>query len=553
MADLTMKELVQPVLNLQKQVAVLNNTCEALKKENEALRAENEQLRAENTVLKNRVNELTNIIIKLRKRQFGTSSEKIAPGQESLFDEAEVLSIPAEVREITAEICNAQPKKKKSRVSKEQLSPNIPVREEIIDNGPQNCSVCGTTMTPVGQEYVYSYVKYIPAKLELIKVMRVAYECRTCRKNGTPNIVKSDVPKPVIPHSYASPSLLSWVLCQKYEMSMPLYRIEKELAQLGLAIPRSTLANWCIITANEYLAPIFKGLKSLLLTEPCIHADETPVQVLNTGTEKKKKKCYMWLFAAGQYGAYPAIRLFEYQPTRKSDVATEFLNGFNGYLQTDDYQGYNHAPCSQRVLCWAHARRKFVEAKDAAQEDTATLKYAETALQYIGKLFALEDKFSTMTIDERYEARLQQEKPLLEAFWAWAESVNTSREAFLPKSPLSVALRYALKNRAELESYLESGYCSLSNNLAENSIRPFTIGRKNWLFSSSAKGANASALIYSLVETCRKSGISPQAYFEYLLAHAPNENFQLNPERVEIYYPWSETIKEHCTPYPVAP
>ena len=283
-------------------------------------------------------------------------------------------------------------------------------------------------------------------------------------------------------------------------------------------------------------------MHGLLLKEACLHADETPVQVLNEKGRKNTSKSYMWVFTSGEYEPLHNIRLFQYSPTRKGSNASEFLKGFTGYLQTDDYSGYNQVTEVTRCLCWAHARRKYVEA-ETAKQDESSVSLAGEGLGCIRELFKIEKELRDLTPEERKAQRLEKEKPVLDAYWKWVES---SRDKVLPKSKISQALNYSLTNKEQLETYLQDGRCAISNNIAENSIRPFTVGRKNWLFSASPKGAEASACVYSIIETCKANNIDPEKYLIYILTRMPNEEHLKGEEVLEKYMPWNPAVQEAC-------
>nr|WP_290438997.1 IS66 family transposase [Megasphaera cerevisiae] len=352
------------------------------------------------------------------------------------------------------------------------------------------CSNCGYELFSLGEECIRSEVVHIPARLEVIDYYRQSFECRHCRKEGRRTIVKPVMPQPVIPHSIASASVVAHSMIQKYLYAMPLYRQEQEWRQLGLSVSRANVSNWILLTAQEWLYPLLDRMHEELLYEPCIHADETPIQVMQEAGRKNTTKSYMWLYTSGPFEAHRTIRIFEYQPTRNGDHAKTFLNGFHGYLLTDAFAGYEKVDRITHCLCWSHARRKFVDAKPADMTDiTGTL--VKEGIERISHLFHLESDYAACSAAERKQKRLDEEKPCLEALLAWAE---TNKEKVLPKSPLSKALYYLISNWDGLTRYWEDGRCSLSNNIAENSIRPFTVGRKNWLFSGSPKGAKASVL-----------------------------------------------------------
>ncbi|TBL76253.1 IS66 family transposase [Paenibacillus thalictri] len=233
----------------------------------------------------------------------------------------------------------------------------------------------------------------------------------------------------------------------------------------------------------------------------------------------------------------------EYQPGRGAKYPQAFLKGFKGYLHSDAYSGYVNLAGTISCLCWAHLRRKFVEAlpPEAKHPEGA---FAAEGVAYCNKLFELEAKLAAHAPKERKEQRLVQEKPVLDAFWSWVE---TAKGKVLPKSKLGEALNYVRNHKQALMNYLQDGNCVISNNLAENSIRPFSVGRKNWLFSGSPRGAAASATIYSIVETAKANGLNPYKYLVYLLQQLPAVAFRQQPELFDEYLPWSPAVKQHCT------
>lgn len=339
----------------------------------------------------------------------------------------------------------------------------------------------------------------------------------------------------------ASPSTVAWVMHQKFFNALPLYRQEKEWQTLGITLSRATMANWLIVAARDWLTPLVNRIHQQLLQEKYVHADETVVQVMQEKGRKNTTDSYMWIYSSGQYSAYP-VRIFEYQPGRSGKYPQAFLKGFKGYLHADAYSGYTKLTDVIRCLCWAHLRRKFV---DALPQDT---KQPETTLPgegiaYCNKLFEIEKTLKELPREERQLQRLEQEKPVLDAFWTWVEA---ARGKVVPKSKLGEALKYARNHKQEFMNYLLDGNCVISNNLVENSIRPFTVGRKNWLFSGSPRGAASSAAIYSIVETAKVNGLLPYKYFEYLFKQLPAAGFRQHPDLLEAYLPWSPSVQEAC-------
>lgn len=307
---------------------------------------------------------------------------------------------------------------------------------------------------------------------------------------------------------------------------------------MGIMLSRATMANWVIRCAEDYLLPITDYLRRKLLLRDIVHVDETPVQVLKEEGKKPQSKSYMWLYRTGNDGKEPIV-LFDYQPSRSGENVAAYLKGFKGYVHSDGYSGYGKLKGVTRCGCWAHLRRKFAQAIPPGKAVGSELSSAETARAYCNKLFTIEDELKDLSPEDRYTQRLDREKPVLEAFWSWLETVNALRGSKLAK-----AVTYAQNQKPFMENYLLDGSCSLSNNAAENAIRPFVTGRKNWLFADTPKGAAASAAVYSLIETAKANGLDVYLYLQNLLANMTD--WDHTDEYLEDFLPWSKFIQETC-------
>lgn len=310
---------------------------------------------------------------------------------------------------------------------------------------------------------------------------------------------------------------------------------------MGLALSRVTMSNWLLVVYREWLSHVVERLKQELLKQKYLHIDETHVQVLKEPGRKNTTDSYMWVYCSIKDAKNP-IRYFEYRPGRGGKYPETFLKDYTGYIHTDVYSGYNGVSGVIRCMCYTHLRRAFVDALPKDVHDPAATKSAEAILR-LNKLFAIEEELADLTPEERKRQRIIREKKQLEDFWSWAEK---SALGELPKSKLSKAFGYALNNRDEFFNYLKGGNCVISNSLAENCIRPFVIGRKNWLFSGSPQGAQASAGIYTLVETAKANGLSPMKYIKYILSDMPGSAFLEFPEYLDDYLPWNPYVKEIC-------
>ena len=489
------------------------------------------------------VTNLTEIIQQMRKDKYGPSSEKTVVTdssceQLSLFNEVELESGGRSEEPIVRTAKGFARKDKSTR--KVQIIEDLPVREVecYAPEDEMNCPKCGTDLKVLGKETVREEIEYIPAKLQIVRYVRFAYECPKCKHTDHPYIIKALPPTSLMNHSLASPSSVANVMYQKYVNGIPLYRQEKDWERMGIKLTRATMANWVNRCSDDYFTPLIKHMRGLLLQRDVLHADETPVQVLKEPGKKPQTKSYMWLYRTGNDGEPPII-LYDYRPSRSGNNAEEYIQGFHGYLHTDGFSGYNKLTGVTRCGCWAHLRRKFDEALPIGKASEARGSYAQQGIAWCNKLFEIEADLTDMSPEDRYNKRLELEKPVLEVFWSWLDSFVPLRG-----SKLATAVTYARNQKPYLENYLLDGRCSISNNIAENAIRPFVTGRKNWLFADTPKGAAASAAIYSIVETAKANGLDVFLYLEQLLMHMTD--WDHSPEYLDKLMPWSDSMQEAC-------
>lgn len=478
---------------------------------------------------------------------FGTSSEKSKnlAGQLSLFNEAEQEAQPLDEAS-GAETVTVKEHTRQAKRTSDELFKGIPSRDVAVplSEDQKYCADCGNEMEVIGKEFVRREFRFTPAKGEVVNYYRETAKCPKCSTASAMarniQFVKADVPEALIPHSYASASAAAWVMYQKYANSMPLYRQEQDFKQMGVLLSRATLANWVIYCAGNYFSPLYGYFHRELLKRQFLMADETSVRVLKEPGRDAQTDSYMWLYRTGEDGLPPII-LYKYTETRAKFHAEEFLKGFSGYLETDCYQGYNNLPDIKRCCCWAHLRRYFVEAVPKGKE----LDYsnpAAQAVQYCNRLFEYERQSQQKghTFQQRKEYRLQKEKPVLDAFWEWLSTQSPKKGTRFEK-----AVNYAQNHKEQFMAYLEDGRCSFSNNLSENAIRPFTVGRKNWLFSDTPKGAEASATVYTMVEMAKAHNLNIYKYLNYLLEHLPNT--KMTDTALAKLAPWDEDVIANCS------
>lgn len=517
------------------------NKIDELQRQCEQLEQHNAKLEHQNAELNAKLKWLEEQFRLSQQRRFSSSSERTAdPNQIQLFDEAESEAKP-DLEEPTVETITYS-RRKKSSNSKKSLE-NLPVEtvEYRLPEEEQVCSCCGGSLHEMSTE-VRKELKVIPAQVKVVKHVRHVYSCRRCEREeiNTP-IVTAPMPSPILPGSLVSPSAMAYIMSQKYVEGMPLYRQEKQLARLGVNLSRQTLANWMLHGANKWLNLLYDRMHHHLLKKDVLHADETTLQVLREPGRAAETTSYMWLYRTGQEG--PPIILYDYQRTRASKYPRRFLSGFKGYLHVDGYAGYNGLPDITLVGCWAHARRKFAEALKALPESASSATVtAKEGLDFCNQLFAIERKLKNAIPDERYKNRLVRSRPVLDAFLAW---LNTQKSRVLPKSALGQAIKYCLNQWDKLEAFMKDSRLELDNNRAERSIKPFVIGRKNWMFTNTPRGAQASAIIYSIVETAKENGLNPFSYLNYIFEKLPNIDVR-DQDALDKLLPWSSSLPTNC-------
>ncbi|BCD99865.1 IS66 family transposase [Marinagarivorans cellulosilyticus] len=489
-----------------------------LQKQNKVLREQLASVKAERDFLLEQFN-------LARHRQFSPSSEKVGI-QPSLFNEAETEA-SSENEDITEEAAQQEsnvPDRPKAKPKRKPLPKDLPRETRIVDIADEEkvCPCCNGELHQFGEESS-EQLEYIPASVKVIETVRPKYACRTCEKSNTHTPIKiADVPASPIPKSIATPNLLAQIIIQKYQFALPLYRQEQLFKQLDITLSRKTLANWMIRCA-DVCKPIVKHLKDTLLEQSVIHADETPLKVINDD----KQKSYMWVYCTGSdspetSSPHKNIVLYDYHPSRAASCPKSFLGDYSGYLQVDGYAGYHNLKV-ELVGCMAHARRKFIEAQRA--QPKGKTGRADWAVLHIQKLYRIESTLKGLSAEEKLAARKEKTLPLLDEFKIWLDKTVNQ---VAPKTAIGKAVEYTLRQWHKLIRFCESGELTIDNNRAERAIKPFVIGRKNWLFCNTSRGAHASAILYSLIETAKANGIDCYAYLSHLLNQIPKENCSLD-------------------------
>jgi len=491
------------------------------------------------SVLKDRIAELEALVkyyeaqLRLnRHREFGASSEKSEYDQINLFNEAEVSTDTTVPEPELAEV--ERHYRKKARLVNSVLPEHLPI--EVVEHGlpaeEQICLECDGALHVMGRTKRRE-LKIIPAKAVVVEHVCKVYACRGCERDelAVP-IRKAPMDEPVIKGSFASPEAIAHIMTQKFVMGSPLYRQEQDWKRNGILLSRQTMSNWLMKATEDWLEPIYDALYERLCQQNILHADETTLQVLREPGKTAQSKSYMWLYRTSGDTEHPIV-LYEYQPDRRAKRPLEFLKKFKGYLHTDGYDAYHKLPEQITVVgCWAHARRKFDEALKALPECDREGSNSLRGKRYCDKLFEYERVFTELTPDERFAKRQEVSRPVMEEFFAWADALNA-----IPRTGLGKAVHYALSQQKYLERYLLDGRLEMSNNRAERSIKPFVIDRKNFLFANTPRGAKASAIMFSLIETAKENGCNPFAYLTYIFKHAPNWDIQNDAGALERLLP----------------
>ena len=482
-----------------------------------------------------------------RRKQFGSSSEKYAEGYEQmdLFNEAEASADPEAEEPCFEEIHPSSYKRKKRIGKKEEDLSGFEVTETIeykLAGEDRYCPDCGKKYKVVTRETV-KRLKFVPAKFEVVEEVTYVYSCPECGSMKRPE----KIPPLVSGGSIATPSLVAGIMNAKYVNGMPLARQEREFARYNLNLSTKTMANWIIGCADRYLKPLYDRMKEEFLKSRYIHCDETRIQVIGEPDQKGSTQNWMWVYLTDEYSGAPRMALFDYERTRAGYHPVKFLDGrFHGYLTCDGYQAYHGLDDSITVTgCFTHARRRFDAALTALKKDFTREQLKETvaynAMTRIGVLYKIEELIRNKTPEERYEERQKQSRPVVDALFEWLHSMEDSVDR---SSLIGDAILYTLNQEPYLRRYLDDGHLSIDNNSAERAIKNFAVGRRNWLFAKSIRGADASAVVYSVTETALLNGLKPYVYLTYVLDQIRQMGPFPKPEELDRLLPWSDDLPD---------
>lgn len=517
---------------------IKSKDCE-IKSKNQEIKSKDQEINN----LKNELEYLRSQVLNKNRKIFGKSSEQVDVNQMSLFDEAEKYSDPKADEPALEEITYLRNKTQKYIGKKDNLA-NLErvIIEHKLEDNDLICDKCGNELTIIGKKTSKEILKYIPAKLYIEEHITYSYTCKPCEAEAEEtNIISTKAPNTAFYKTMASNELIAHMITMKYQHALPLYRQQNYFKMLGADISRQTMSNWTLAAAT-LLENIYDAMKDELIIRNYIQADETTLQVIEDNGKDSKSKKYMWLYKSGE--SRDPIILYDYQKTRSSSCPKEFLKEFSGFLQTDGYAGYNKVENIKRLYCLAHIRRKFHQIIITLNEEALKKSRAIIGFNYCEKLYKIEKELrESYSQDEnyykkRYEIRLEKTAPILDEF---QEYVEREIKDALPKSPLGKALDYTKKVLPGMKTLLLDGSLEIDNNGAERAIKPFVIGRKNWLFSNTAKGAKSSATIYSIIETAKANGLIVEKYLVYLFDMISKLDID-NKEVIPDIIPWSKKL-----------
>ena len=493
-----------------------------------------------------RIEHLTELVLKRNKMLFGQKSEKakfINDGQltfEGIFNEAESES------DISAPEPTVEPVERKSgrtgrHRGRKEIRADLETKKVVYELPEDQliCDVCGNAMTELSVEYITTRLAVIPEKVYKIEYYRKVYKCRNCDRNGTKaNIVKAKnrTPACIIRKGLPDASLVADIMQRKYQLGEPLYRQEQYWKLRGVYLNRTSLANW-IIAGASWFEPVIRRMKHHAFSEPVLNADETPTRVLKKDGKPNRKKGQMWVICTGAC-ASRKIALYVYRDSRRKAVAEELLRGYTGVVQTDGYQSYGSGDY-EHAGCYAHLRRKLIDSIPEGDRTCASARIVALLdkMAYHERM-ARENGYS---YDSILEMRQSKVRPLVERVYEIMDTLRPSKD-----SSLDSAVTYARNQKERLCLFLTHPEVEMTNNLAEQTVKSYVINRKNFLFSDTEKGADASAAVMSIIETAKRNNLDVYGYLLFLLTVLPEWGKHPTDKQLDSLMPWSPALPSYC-------
>ena len=491
-------------------------------------------------------------------QRFGRNTEKLdeITGQLSFFNEAEAdcnENVPEPTIDETLAFAMKPPRKRKKKGQREEDLKDFP-QEEISHDVPvkELNEAFGRGNWKSMPDEIFWQLRFEPARWIAEKHVIKVYV-------GTDGLhqdefLRGDHPATLFKGSIATPSLEAAVINAKYVTSNPLDRIARDFQANGLNLSKQTMSNWTVWSAERYFLPLYEWMKKRQLEAHVNQCDETPLEVIYDGRPAGSKS-YMWVHLTGELSPVPKIIIYEYQKTRHSDHPKEYYKDFTGFLMTDGLEQYHKLERDLEGVtnanCMAHARRHFVNAIKAlgkGNQKAVRSSIAYKALVRIEAIYDLEGALKDLTPEERFKERQASIKPLVEEFFAWIRETLADQKV-LPKGETAKGLNYCLNQEKYLKVFLTDGEVPIDDSASERALRNFTIGRKNWVTINTVRGAQASAIIYSLTETARANDLNVYHYVRHLLTELPQliyANGKIEESRLEPLMPWSKTLPADC-------
>lgn len=504
-----------------------------------------EQLEHHVTQLSKELARVKEIVALLTKNVYGKSKETLIPANQlNLFEENHPKK--TEDSKGTMQVIKSY-RRKKRRGRKQAILDQFPQENIYHELNPaqQTCQDCHHPLKQIGATLVHRALKFIPAVLCCQNHYQTSYKCECCSKEAlTDCFKKAPVPAAPIPNSFGSPSVIAETIYQKYELKVPAYRQEAHWRQFKLPLSRTSICRWHIQVCEAFLARIYHALHDTLIQQDIVHADETTFRVL----ESDKTTTYYWLLQSSKHHECPIV-YYAHRDGRGGGMFDSVIEDFKGFMHCDMYTVYRQVSevnaHIQLVGCWAHLRRKFFEAYSATPAGSASME--ATLIEMIDQLFEKEREWAHLTSQERYQKRQRSLKSRMHRLF---ELIDQAASFVVKGSLFGKAVHYALNHRQHFYAILKDGRLELSNNAAERSIKTLVMGRKNQLFTQSFAGAQAGAILLTLIETAKRHGLQAKAYLEYLLTHLPNVP-ALATADLTAYMPWSDAVKTSCQLTPI--
>ena len=517
-----------------------------MQKQQQEMQQLHEQLQQRQKQMEQQIHTLNEKIAIMNARHFGRSTEKLSalPGQMSIFNETEVAAAEAIAEPAIEQVVIRRKKQKGKR--KDDLS-RLPKRIENHElTKEQLKAIFGDNGWKRLPDEVYSRVEYQPAVREVVEHHVAVY---AAKKADVDTIVRADRPVDLLRNSIATPSLVAAIMNAKYTNAIPLYRIAQDFEQNDMLLSRATMANWVIRCSERYLSLVYDRLREHLCKQDVLQADETTCQVTKDGRSSDARS-YMFVYRTSELSQGRPVVLYQYGKTRSRSNIQRFLKGFSGTLVSDAYSGYKaldkEEPDIRAAFCWAHARRDYADALKALKgedKEYASETVAHKALVQIAAIYKAEAALKNKSATDRYLGRQKEVKPLVEAYFAW---VREQEPAMILSEKTRDGLKYSLNQEKYLKVFLEDGEVPIDNSATERAIRPFTIGRANWHIIDTVHGAQASAIVYSLVETAKANGLKIYEYLKHLLTEIPKHMDDTSLDFLDDLLPWSEQLPEEC-------